>query len=161
MTVHTLAKMAVDDNDFVTAAATLRRVADTSTDTPTVELARLRLAKVLAADGKTDEAVGLLNMAVSPAYEANYAEARGDILLNANRQAEAFSAYQVALTAIDKPDAQTPAMRKNILQFKMDSAREPGSSKTPVTPAPAAGGNPHAGPNPSIQLDTAPAAGAK
>jgi predicted negative regulator of RcsB-dependent stress response len=154
-----LAKLAVEENDLATASTALRRVAETSSDAPTQELARLRLAKVLAAEGKIDESLGLLGSAVSPPFEASYAEAKGDILLAENRLAEALAAYQVALTAVDKTDSQSSPMRRSLLQFKMDNAKQPGA-KNPLAQE-AAPANPHAGDNPSVPLpqqDTAPGA---
>lgn len=150
-----VAKIAVEDNDLVTAASNLRRVVETSADAPTVDIARLRLAKVLAADKKIDEALGLLGAAVSPEFEASYAEAKGDILVGENRLAEAFSAYQVAMTSVSKLGGQENAMRRSILQFKLDNAREPGTGTNPLAQTPA---NPHGAEAP---IETAPAAEAK
>lgn len=155
-----VAKIAVEDNDLATAAGALRRVVETSTDAPSVDIARLRLAKVLAADSKIDEALGLLGAAVSAEFAASYAEAKGDILVGENRLAEAFSAYQVAMTSVNKQPGQEGAMRRNILQFKLDNAREPGAGKNPLAD-PSAPANPHGGASPSVPLEKAPAAEAK
>jgi len=150
-----LAKIAVEDNDLGTATTALRRVVETSTDAPTVDIARLRLAKVLAADKKVDEALGLLGAAVNAEFEASYAEAKGDILLQENRLAEAFSAYQVAMTAVNKQGfGQETSMRRSILQFKLENAREPGTAVNPLAETPA---SPHAQP----ATEAAPAAEAK
>ncbi|HEY6528558.1 MAG TPA: tetratricopeptide repeat protein [Cellvibrionaceae bacterium] len=150
-----VAKIAVEDNDLETATSTLRRVVETSTDAPTVDIARLRLAKVLAANKKVDEALGLLGAAVNAEFEASYAEAKGDILVGENRLAEAFSAYQVAMTSVNKLGGQENAMRRSILQFKLENAREPGTGANPLAEIPA---NPHAAPP---TPETAPAAEAK
>lgn len=148
------AKVAVDDKDYASAAATLRKVVETSTDAPTASIARLRLAKVLAADGKIDEALGLLNTSAGAEFEASYAETKGDILLGEKRIADAYSAYQVALTATSKMGGQESAMRRSILQFKLDHAREPGTGTNPLADTPA---NPH----PEAPATAAPAAEAK
>jgi predicted negative regulator of RcsB-dependent stress response len=155
-----LAKIAVEDNDLAAATGALRRVVETSTDAPSVDIARLRLAKVLAADGKIDEALGLLGAAVSMEFAASYAEAKGDILVGENRLAEAFSAYQVAMTSVSKQASQESAMRRSILQFKLDNAREPGTGKNPLA-EPQIQANPHAGAAPSGPLEKAPATEAK
>lgn len=150
-----LAKLAVEDNDLATATTALRRVVETSTDVPTVDIARLRLAKVLAADKKVDEALGLLGAAVNAEFEASYAEAKGDILVQENRMAEAFSAYQAAMTSVNKQaGGQESAMRRSILQFKLENAREPGTAVNPLAETPA---NPHGQP----ATQAAPAAEAK
>lgn len=139
-----VAKIAVEDNDLAAATQALRRVVETSTDVPTVDIARLRLAKVLAADKKVDEALGLLGAAVNAEFEASYAEAKGDILVQENRLAEAFSAYQAAMTSVNKKAGQEGAMRRSILQFKLENAREPGTSANPLAEVP----SPHAAPAP-------------
>lgn len=140
-----MAKIAVEDNDLAAATQALRRVVETSTDVPTVDIARLRLAKVLAADKKVDEALGLLGAAVNAEFEASYAEAKGDILVQENRLAEAFSAYQAAMTSVNKKAGQEGAMRRSILQFKLENAREPGTSANPLAEVPS---SPHAAPAP-------------
>ncbi|MFO1368366.1 MAG: tetratricopeptide repeat protein [Marinagarivorans sp.] len=150
-----LAKLAVEDKDLATASTALRRVVETSADAPTVDIARLRLAKVLAANKKVDEALGLLGAAVNAEFEASYAEAKGDILVQENRLAEAYSAYQAAMTSVSKqPGGQESAMRRSILQFKLENAREPGTGTNPLAETPA---NPHATP----ATDAAPTPEAK
>lgn len=148
------AKIAVDDKDYASAATTLRRVVETSTDAPTASIARLRLAKVLAADGKVDEALGLLNTTAGAAFEASFAETKGDILMGEKRIADAYSAYQVALTATSKQGGQESAMRRSILQFKLDHTREPGTGTNPLAETPA-------NPNPQAPATAAPATEAK
>ena len=91
-----------------------------------------------------DEALGLLGAAVNAEFEASYAEAKGDILVQENRLAEAYSAYQAAMTSVSKqPGGQESAMRRSILQFKLENAREPGTGTNPLAETPA---NPHATP---------------
>ncbi len=135
----TLAKFAVGEKDYAQAVSSLRRGVETSSDSATVELARLRLARALAAEGKVDEALGQLGSAVSDAFAGSYAEAKGDILLKENRLAEAHAAYQAALTALDKPgQANASPMQRSLLQFKLDNARPAGAQAPEPAQAPAA-----------------------
>lgn len=142
-----MAKLAVDDNDLTTAATHLRAVVQAPADAPTHSLAQLRLAKVLAAQNNLDEALLVLNSTPAEGFESLFAEAKGDALLTANRLPEALTAYQAALTALDKTPSQEAAMRKSLLQFKLDSAREPGSKKpeNPLMPEGHPSATPEAG----------------
>ncbi len=92
-----LARMAVDRGDLAEAEAQLRWVlgkADKGSDT--AEVAQLRLARVLAAAGEPDQALGILEQGDEGPYRASYAMARGDILLQQGRDDEARTAYTEA-----------------------------------------------------------------
>jgi len=92
-----LARMAVVENDYAEAEAQLRWVlgkADKGSDTAWI--AQLRLARVLAARGDSEQALKILEQAGESPYQASYAVARGDILLGLNRQDEARQAYATA-----------------------------------------------------------------
>ena len=93
-----LARAAVDGNDLAEAQAQLRWVlgqADKNSDVARV--AQLRLARVLAAAGEPDQALGILEQGGEGPYKGSYAVARGDILLSMGRRDEAREAYQAAL----------------------------------------------------------------
>lgn len=93
-----LARAAVADNDLAEAQAQLRWVlgqADKGSDVARV--AQLRLARVLAAAGEADQALGILDQGEAGPYRGAYAVARGDILLSLGRQDEAKEAYSAAL----------------------------------------------------------------
>lgn len=95
-----LAALAVNDGKLSDAEAQLRWVlgkAEPGSDT--AQLAQLRLARVLAASGDSDQALAILVGAESGSYGASYAAARGDILLAAGRNNEARDAYSQALAA--------------------------------------------------------------
>ncbi len=92
-----LARLAVEQGDLAEAEAQLRWVlgkADKGSDTAWV--AQLRLARVLAAAGDTDQALEILEQAGDGPYQASYAVARGDILLQQGREAAAREAYMAA-----------------------------------------------------------------
>ncbi len=63
----------------------------------TAQVAQLRLARVLAASGDTEQALAILEKATPGPYGASYAAAQGDILLAAGRKDEARDAYTQAL----------------------------------------------------------------
>jgi predicted negative regulator of RcsB-dependent stress response len=92
-----LARLAVEDGDLAEAQAQLRWVlgkADKGSDT--AQVAQLRLARVLAAAGEPDQGLSILEQAGEGAYQASYAMARGDILLQQGRESEARQAYTEA-----------------------------------------------------------------
>lgn len=92
-----LARLAVQEGNLAEAEAQLRWVlgtADKGSDTALV--AQLRLARVLAAAGDAEQALGLLDQSDAGDYLATYAMARGDVLLMQGRRDEARTAYETA-----------------------------------------------------------------
>jgi predicted negative regulator of RcsB-dependent stress response len=92
-----LARMAVERDDLAEAEAQLRWVlgeADKGSDTAWV--AQLRLARVLAASGEADQALAVLGQGAEGPYQASFALARGDILLQMGRGEDARGAYNEA-----------------------------------------------------------------
>ncbi len=94
-----LARVAVDRSDLAEAQAQLRWVLGKADKGSDVErIAQLRLARVLAASGETEQALAILGQGGEGPYQASYAVARGDILLAAGRDDEARDAYTAALS---------------------------------------------------------------
>lgn len=118
-----VAKLAVDNNALDDAAKTLQTVLDKPADLVIAELARQRLAKVLAAQGKTEEAVKLLDVPVEKAFTASRNELKGDLLLKLNRLDDARTAYQAAL-AIDK---EVKSSNQLIIKMKLDDLAKEGA----------------------------------
>jgi predicted negative regulator of RcsB-dependent stress response len=92
-----LARLAMAGGALEDAEAELRWVlAQTGRDDDVHRVARLRLARVLAARGAGEEALQMLAADGDNPYAAAYALARGDVLLAAGREAEARGAYREA-----------------------------------------------------------------
>lgn len=111
-----LARLAVNDGQLDAAEEELRWVlamADSGSDLQ--QVARLRLARVVAAAGRLEEALDLLQGANSD-FVASYAMARGDVLMQMGREAEALSAYESAAAALD-PAAPVPRTLQEKLQY--------------------------------------------
>jgi predicted negative regulator of RcsB-dependent stress response len=92
-----LARLAVANDELTEAEVQLRWVlmrAESGGDI--AQVAELRLARVLAAQGQLDAALQILQQATGTSYGASYAVARGDILLQQGHTDEARSAYQDA-----------------------------------------------------------------
>ena len=88
------ARVSVEANDLDAAEFALRwalAAGDTRSDIG--QLIQLRLARVIAAQGKEAEALAILSQG-SEAYPVAYAQAQGDIHLAAGRDDEALAAYR-------------------------------------------------------------------
>lgn len=91
-----LAAWYVDTGKLADAIAPLTRVMDESRDDGLQFVARLRLARILAAQGKADEALRLIDAAGPSAFDPRFQEVRGDILLAKGDRAGALAAYERA-----------------------------------------------------------------
>lgn len=114
-----LARLAVNQGDLTTAEAELRWVlgrADSGSDT--MQLAQLRLARVLASGGDPEQALTILQSADPGTYAAAYQVARGDILLMLAREDEAREAYRSAMMLSSRGDGQ---VNMDMLQQKLQS----------------------------------------
>lgn len=107
-----LAAARASGGEFEAAAGLLRWSKEHADDEAMRQLAQLRLARVLWAQEKVDEALTLLDEPLGP-YVAAAAELRGDILVAQNKRAEARSAYEEAL-------ASAPREGRELLQQKLD-----------------------------------------
>lgn len=113
-----LARVAVDNARLDDAAAELRKVLDKPADATLGEVARQRLARVLAAQGKLEEALGLLAGEAAAAFVAGREELRGDLLVQLGRKGEARSAYEKARAALPQEAGL------GTLQIKLDDLAE-------------------------------------
>lgn len=91
-----LAKSFVESNELNKAATQLKWVADNSDDSALVDLATYRLARVLIASGDSEQALKLVQQPQTSAFTAQFAELKGDILLNQGDESAARTAYQTA-----------------------------------------------------------------
>ncbi|WP_417661257.1 tetratricopeptide repeat protein [Pseudomonas sp.] len=109
-----VAKVAVEAGELNDAAAQLQAVVDKPADATLEELARQRLARVLAAQDKTEEALKLLDGDADKAFLASREELKGDLLVKLGRADDAHAAYQKAKSALSE-DAAVGG-----LQIKLD-----------------------------------------
>lgn len=100
-----VAKVAVESGRLDEAAAELQRVVDKPADDTLAELARQRLALVLAAQGKAEDGLKLLEGEADPAFIANREELKGDLLVQLGRDDEAQAAYTKAKEALSQEAA--------------------------------------------------------
>ncbi len=110
-----MARMSVESNSLDAAEVHLRWVINNAGQKGMKHIARLRLVRVLAAEKKYDEALGLANSSGQGSYTSLYSEARGDILLSQNQPEQARSAYQQALDTILEND-----QRRMLIEMKLN-----------------------------------------
>lgn len=109
-----VAKVAVESGKLDDAAAELKTVLDKPVDANLAELARQRLARVLAAQGKLEEGLKLLEGDADQVYLASREELKGDLLVQLGKADEARAAYEKAKAALAE-DAAVGG-----LQMKLD-----------------------------------------
>ena len=111
-----MAKIKLDAGDATAASSHLRWALDNTKEDAVRHEARLRLAKLLLADSKFEEALTLLNGVDAGVYVSGYEQLKGDIHLAAGQLELARTAYGRALAAM----APTEPGRK-LLQMKLDN----------------------------------------
>lgn len=119
MAALSAARAAFETGDLAAAKTQLQWVVDHAREEELRDVARLRLAGVLLDEKNYDQAHALANGPHGAAFDALYADMKGDILLAQGKRGEARSAYQQAL---EKSDAKSPY--RNMIQAKLDALGE-------------------------------------
>jgi predicted negative regulator of RcsB-dependent stress response len=113
------ARFLYDHNDAKNAKAQLTWAADNARSEELRDLARLRLATILLDEKGYDEALKLLEAKHAPAFDAQYAALRGDVLVAKNQPNDAKAAYRAALDKSDK-DQGNAAFRDSV-RMRLDA----------------------------------------
>lgn len=100
-----VAKVAVESGRLDEAQTELQAVLDKPADRVLEELARQRLARVLAAQDKAEEGLALLDGEAVDAFAASREELRGDLLVKLGRHDEAHAAYSKAKESLSQDAA--------------------------------------------------------
>lgn len=100
-----VAKVAVDNGKLDDAVAELKLVTDKPASDTLSEISRQRLARVLAAQNKTEDALKLLEGDADKAFLASREELKGDLLVQLGRTDDAHVAYQKAKSALSEEAA--------------------------------------------------------
>jgi predicted negative regulator of RcsB-dependent stress response len=127
------AQHAVDDSDFAAAETALRAVINTSKDKELVQVATMRLARVLVEQGKSDDALALLDPAKAGAFAAQVHEIRGDALLAKHDEAGARSEYQTAMAAF-KTDGNADTSLLELKLIDLGGDTPPAATATASAP---------------------------
>lgn len=100
-----VAKVAVDTGKLDDAVAELKAIIDKPASNTLGEVARQRLARVMAAQNKPEDALKLLQGDADKAFLASREELKGDLLVQLGRTDEAHAAYQKAKSALSEEAA--------------------------------------------------------
>jgi predicted negative regulator of RcsB-dependent stress response len=95
------ARVQVDSNELDKAAAGLKSVMDNAKDDEIKMIARLRLARVQAEQGKFDDALATLKVEQAGEFAPRIADTRGDVLLAKGDRDGALREYLAARNAED------------------------------------------------------------
>ncbi len=128
-----MAKLKFDNNDKTGAKTDLQWVIDHSSEDELKQIARYRLAEVQFDQKQYDDALRTLDAKHDDAFDALYADLRGDILAASGRHDDARTAYQAALI---KLDSKSPY--RNYVEVKLNAL---GGPRVPLPGEPGFGAN--------------------
>lgn len=117
-----LARVYMDEGDAATARAYLQQVVEQDKQPQLKQVAQLRLARLLLAEGEAGQALTLVNGMAPSGFEVPLNELRGDIHIAQGDRDEARAAYQRALEAFE------PGLDSTMLQMKLDEVGGPEAS---------------------------------
>lgn len=115
-----MAKIKVDAGESAAASAHLRWALDNSKEDSVQFEARRRLAQLMLADKKYDEALALLNGVDAGVYESAYEQLKGDIYVAMGQPESARTAFMRALAS-----AAPQERGRELLQIKLDNLGKP------------------------------------
>lgn len=119
------AKLQVDKREAKNAKAQLQWAAEHAKDGALRDLARLRLAIVLADEKSYDAALQQLSVDPGESLKPRFAELKGDMLAAQGKQTEAAAAYTAALSLLEKMDSDgrggVQGVYRELLQTKVDA----------------------------------------
>ena len=128
------ARVFVARNELDKAAQRLERVANETNDKLLRPIARLRLVRVMIAQGQYDKALTTLGSADMGPHQAAYLEVHGDILLAKGDKAGALKQYEAARKLT--PDAANVEGVGQLLDLKIGDLRSSISEAAPKAAAP-------------------------
>ncbi len=110
-----MAKVHVEKGDNSAAAERLRWALDNAKQEDIQHIVRIRLAKVLMAQGKLDEALTLANYPKQGNFRSQYTIVKGDIFYKKGEIGSAKTAYRSALD-----DSKLGSQIRGFIQIKLD-----------------------------------------
>lgn len=109
------AKVQVEQGDNAAAEESLRWALKNSKQADVKNVAKLRLARLLLADNKVDEAQTLVNTEMSDAYASLLNEIRGDIFVAKGEVEQAKKAYDQAMLSAGGNSVEYLQLKRNDL----------------------------------------------
>lgn len=113
-----VAKVNVEEGDIASARIHLQKVIDQKDQPQLQYVARLRLARLILEEGEAKQALELVKSVDMTGFASAYDELKGDIHAALGNRAEARSAYERAIAAMD------PALDQSIIKMKLDDLGE-------------------------------------
>ena len=110
----TLAKVHVDRGELPAAKQQLQWVVDKAKAPELVHIARLRLARVIAAEGDPAAAIKVLESVDAGMFAASYDELKGDLYVAAGDRDQARAAYRKAIAELNS------GAGSDLVQMKLD-----------------------------------------
>jgi predicted negative regulator of RcsB-dependent stress response len=120
-----LARLSVDNGKLADAIAPLTQVMSNSKDSELRRIARLRLARVVIAEGKPDDAIKTLAEDTWGAFAGQAHEVRGDAFYAKHDVQGAMKEYQAALGAGDPGSADFGLLQLKIADLTAPAAAPP------------------------------------
>lgn len=119
LSAMTLAKVYVEEGDFASAKTYLQLVIDQDKQPQLKQVAQLRMARLLLAEGDASQALSMLNSIEVGGFGVAVNELEGDIHVALGNKDQARAAYQRALDAIEQ------GLDPSVLQMKLDDVGGP------------------------------------
>lgn len=139
------AKIFVMNNELDKAVQRLERVMNEAPDEQLRPIARLRLARVQAAQGQYDKALATLGNEDRGRHQPAYLEVRGDVLLARGDRMGALAAYEAAKKLLPVSQAGVSGVGE-LLDLKINDLRAaaatPAAAAAPVSPTATTSGAP-------------------
>lgn len=110
-----MARISFESGDRTSARAQLKWAIDNATLPAAVNVARLRLGRLLESGGEYAQAFKLTNVKDQGGYASSYAELRGDLLVEQGKPQQARVEYQRSLKELPQGSAYA-----KVLQMKLD-----------------------------------------
>lgn len=114
-----LAKESAQSGDLESALAELEWVKSQTEDARLLDLVNGRIARIMSAQGKHDEALSLLNATVSE-YESEFLEITGDIQLRKGLESEAVESYKEAYAMVKETPQIQPLLAVKLANLGVD-----------------------------------------
>jgi predicted negative regulator of RcsB-dependent stress response len=114
MSALMIARAAVLKKDYAKASEQYQWVIDHSKTSAIRQIARLRLARILIAQQKTEDALTILNKVEDKTFAGLIDEIRGDAYLATKNTSMAYQAYQKALDEIPNAEIVRPLLRMKL-----------------------------------------------
>lgn len=117
-----MAKTKLEEGNAAAASAHLRWALDNTESDAVRHEARLRLARIMMAEGKYDDALRFISGIETGVYESTYEQLKGDIYVAMGQPESARTAFMRALASA------SPGERGHeLLQMKLDNLGQPAS----------------------------------